>query len=171
VAYAARGDLAIAWEEESPRRQIKIAVRAAGSSAFSVATVASSVSAQFTPRIAWRGNDLAAAWLEDGRVRVALRAAGTPDFGAPEDLSAGGSASVGLGSVGDVLVVAWEQWQAGDARVFQAVLENGTWSAAQTLDQSDGPTRRVTVLGSATGGAQVLWTEAGRVVLRERRER
>lgn len=163
--------LCVAWEEEQPgRREVWTAVvDAAG--ATTVAAVASSGAGQYAPRVGWSGADLWATWVEDGRARVARRPAGAPTFDPPVDLTTSGAWSPSIAASGDLVVATFERWTGSDARALQATFASGSWTTPAPLDRSVGPARRVASAGSPTGGVVAAWTEAGRVVVRERRSR
>jgi len=174
--HAARGPggtLAVAWEEEAAAREVLVATVAP--SGTSVAAVASSASGQHAPRVAWDGGDLHVVWVEDGRVRTAVRPAGAAAFDPPVDLSARGSWTPDVAVAGGLVTVTWEQWSGSDARVLQRVraLQGGavTWTPAEPLDLARGPSKGVAAAGDPVAGTHVFWTDPGRVVHRERRAR
>ena len=169
AAHSAAGVLAVAWEEEAGRRELRVATIAPGGAA-QVAAVASTVAGQYAPRVAWDDDDLHIIWAEDGRIRAAVRRAGQPAFEPPQDLTQGGSWAPDLAVSQGVVVATWEQWSGQDARVLQAALGPQGWSTPVALDMGDGPSRRAASLGGPRG-LITGWSEPGRIVVRERRSR
>lgn len=162
---------AVAWEEErGPRRELRVAL-IDRTGAAQVAAVASAIAGQYAPRLTWAGADLHAAWVEDGRVKTAVRRAGQPAFEAPQELSAGGSWAPSLAVAGEDVALSWEQWTGGDARVLLSLLGPAGWSAPAPLDFSRGPARAPALIGAPWAGLRAVWVEPGRVVERARRER
>jgi hypothetical protein len=167
VAVSATGLTAVAWEEEGARREVVVAV--IGSTTTTVAAVASSLSGQYAPRLAWAKDDLVVAWVEDGRARVATRRVGQPLFDAPVDLSWGGSWAPDVVADGDAVAVVWEQWTGTDARVLMSTLP--ATAPPVPLDEAPGPARRVAAAAGPFGGAHVAWSAQGSVFVRARRSR
>ncbi|MCO5167032.1 MAG: hypothetical protein M9894_11775 [Planctomycetes bacterium] len=170
VALSSRGVAAVTWEEEGGGRR-EVLVATVDPTGTTVTGVASSPAGQYAPRVAWAGEDLWCAWVEDGRVRAALRRAGQPAFDGPLDLTTGGSWQPDLAVTRDGVAVAWEQWTGGDARVLLATLSPAGASAPVPLDEAPGPARRAALVAAPTGGLHAAWSAQGSIWTRARRAR
>jgi hypothetical protein len=163
---ATPGGLVCVYEREANgRREVWCATRQG--STVSIAAVASSASGQYAPRVVTQGHRVAVIWVEDGRVYVAGRAAGASGFSAPALLNAGSAWSVDLAFAGETLWAVWEQWSGGEVRATAARLGPQGWSAPTPLDRSGDAARRLSALGTPTGGLDVTWSEPTRLVLRQ----
>lgn len=163
---ATPGGLVCVYEREANgRREIWCATRQGTS--VSVAALASSASGQYAPRVVTQGHHVAVTWVEDGRVLVAERATGASSFSAPEVLNTGGAWSVDLAFSGDVLWAVWEQWSGAEVRAVAARRGPQGWGAPRPLDRSGVAARRLSALGTPTGGLDVTWSEPTRLVLRQ----
>lgn len=162
---------AVAWEEEQgPRRELRVAVLDP-SGAAQVAPVASAMAGQYAPRVAWAGQNLHVTWVEDGRLKAAVRRAGQAAFDPPLELTQGGSWAPALADAGGQVGLVWEQWTGGDARVLLSLLGPGGWSQAAPLDLSSGPARAPALAGGPAAGLRAVWVEPGKLLERTRRER
>lgn len=167
-ALSTSGAVAVAWEEDDgARREVLVAV-VSGSSA-SVVGVASSPAGQYAPRLCWSGDDLWAAWVEDGRLRAAVRRAGQAAFDAPLDVTTGGSWAPDLAAADGEVLVAWEQWTGADARALVATLSATGAGPARGLDEAPGPARRVALVAGPWGGLHAGWSAPGAVWTRAQR--
>lgn len=170
VALAPSGAVAVAWEEEGAgRREVLVAVVTPITT--TVTGVAAPQAGQYAPRLAWSGDDLWAAWVEDGRLRAAVRRAGQAAFDAPLELTIGGSWAPDLAVTPAGVVVAWEQWTGGDARVLLAALAPTGAGAPVALDEAPGPARRAALTAAPTGGLHAAWSAQGSIWTRTRRAR
>ncbi|MBL4843946.1 MAG: hypothetical protein JKY65_00350 [Planctomycetes bacterium] len=169
------GGLTCVYEREvGGRREIWCATRVGA--LVSVAAVASSASGQYAPRLVTEGQTTVVTWVEDGRVHVATRPAGTSLFLPADVLNAGSGWSADLalssgGIAGGGLWAVWEQWTGNQVRVLAAQYTAQGWSAAEPLDRSGVAARRVSALGTPLGGLEVIWSEPTRLVLRQRGDR
>lgn len=169
LALSPAGAVAVAWEEEAARRDVLVAVVTPGGT--SVAAVASSSSGQYAPSVGWSGDDLWAAWVEDGRLRAAVRRAGQARFDAPLELTTGGAWAPDLAASGGEVALAWEQWTGADARLLMATLTSAGAGAPVALDEAPGPARRAALTTGPWGGLHAAWSVPGAVWTRARRAR